>query len=504
VRTTRILLIVTVVACALGTLAAPAAFAANEIVYRCDLDICLLDPANPSAVTNLTDNGEASYDEKPIWSPDGKKVAFVSDYTKAGHGQKNVFVMEPGAAEQSVNLATQITEYSSGGKTIGELAWSPDGSRIAYRRGNNSNDDEVLVVNADGTSTFPLTIGSPGDNKHPTWSADSSKIAYSSGNQIYVASSTGGLGTALANGVGREPEFSPDGTRVAFDWPNGIADYVDLRIVNADGSGSPVTVVDPFPYSEWTFAAWSPDSGRVAYRGHGEGEDFDVRVVNANGTGDHALPGSSAENVYAPSWSPDGKRVAYEAYRWMPSPNNNIYVANADGSGSEVPLTTNGKSYEPVWLVIGSAQQKPPPNPGSKKPKVVWITKRIPFTPGQPFHMLIVGCDAPVCSTSSEGKMKASRAAGLSFRSAPQSASRRSKGGKRPKWVVVGHGKKKLKQGQTRKLTMRLNKAGTAAVEKLGKATIQVTVTIKVSGRKKPYRFSHAIHLYLKQAGGKH
>jgi hypothetical protein len=50
-----------------------AAQAENEIVYECDLDICLLDPANPGAVTNLTFNGSASYDEKPIWSPDGTK-----------------------------------------------------------------------------------------------------------------------------------------------------------------------------------------------------------------------------------------------------------------------------------------------------------------------------------------------------------------------------------------------------------------------------------------------
>lgn len=46
--------------------AAAPAFAANEIAYQCDTDICLLDPANPGAVTNLSDNGSTSYDEKPI------------------------------------------------------------------------------------------------------------------------------------------------------------------------------------------------------------------------------------------------------------------------------------------------------------------------------------------------------------------------------------------------------------------------------------------------------
>src|SRR5690242_17029764 len=94
-----------------GLMLAPAAVAENEIAYECDLDICLLDPANPGAVTNLTFNGDASYDEKPIWSPDGTKVAFVSDFTDTGHGEKNVFVMSTTATGQDVNLATQITHF---------------------------------------------------------------------------------------------------------------------------------------------------------------------------------------------------------------------------------------------------------------------------------------------------------------------------------------------------------------------------------------------------------
>lgn len=142
------------------------ALAANEIAYQCDLDICLLDPANPGAVTNLTDNGSTSYDEKPIWSPDGNKVAFVSDFTASGRSQKNVFVMEPGAAGQAVNLATEITHDTAEGKAIEELAWSPDGSRIAYCAATTAAT-KPSGGQRDGTTTFPLQIG-PVGSKHPT------------------------------------------------------------------------------------------------------------------------------------------------------------------------------------------------------------------------------------------------------------------------------------------------------------------------------------------------
>ena len=178
--------------------------------------------------------------------------------------------MQAAGTGDAIDLATQITKYTSGAKQIADLAWSPDGSRIAYTRGNNAGDDSVWVVNADGTTTFPLEIGGGGAKRHPTWSPDSSKIAYAvvknAAEQIYVASSLGGIGPPLANGVGHEPTWSPDGSRIAFDgYTSGGFGYVGLHIVNADGSGAPL-VVTPTPYTEWTFSAWSPDGGRIAYR----------------------------------------------------------------------------------------------------------------------------------------------------------------------------------------------------------------------------------------------
>jgi Tol biopolymer transport system component len=71
----KLLVLSVLAAASLAVAGTSTALAANEIAYDCSkLDICLLDPANPAAVTNLTDNGETSIDEKPIWSPDGKKV----------------------------------------------------------------------------------------------------------------------------------------------------------------------------------------------------------------------------------------------------------------------------------------------------------------------------------------------------------------------------------------------------------------------------------------------
>jgi Tol biopolymer transport system component len=481
---------------------APAARAANEIAYQCDLDVCLLDPANPGAVTNLTFNGATSYDEKPIWSPDGAKVAFVSDFTSTGHGERNVFVMSTTATGQDVNLATQITRYSSGAKQIADLAWSPDGSRIAYTRGNNAGDDSVWVVNADGTTTFPLEIGGGGAKRHPTWSPDSSKIAYAvvknEPEQIYIASSQGGIGQPLANGKGHEPNWSPNGSRIAFDaYHSGGFGYVDLHVVSPDGSGTPL-IVPPSLYTEWTFNAWSPDGGRIAYRATASSGATVYRVMNADGGGDHPLASPGEGDARYASWSPDGSRVVYEGALLGDINARNLYLANTDGSGGAQPLTSNGKSSFPSWRVVTSTPQAPPPHPGAEKPKVVWITKRIFVSPGRPTYVASYACGAPSCSVSTEGKMKGSMAAGVRFRLAATAKPKHGK--KKPKWVVAGRGRKiVVPGGAMRKLAVTINKTGLAILKKRGTVPMKVTLKSTLEGQAGFIVESHTVRLALKK-----
>ena len=140
--------------CAVAFVAgAPASLAAVQVAYRCDVDICLLDPDAPSTVTNLTDNGSTSLDETPVWSPDGTRIAFVSTF---GGGARNIFVMTPDAPGQSINLATQVTHYPNTGSYVENPVWSPDGTRIAFEQEPNINGPfGIYVAAADGTTAQP-------------------------------------------------------------------------------------------------------------------------------------------------------------------------------------------------------------------------------------------------------------------------------------------------------------------------------------------------------------
>ena len=213
-RTTVGLLATIVAALAVG---APAAFAApNEIAYRCGADICLLDPDNPSNVTNLTNNGLTSLEETPVWSPDGTYIAFISRL----NGTRNVYVMNPTPGPGvDVTVARRITPYTDGG-FLGEPAWSPDGSKIAFVRGTAESNRSISVAAADGTTGTPPLIAEHGE--HPSWSPDGGKITYAYQRQIFTKDADG---TGFADrlrlsrpraGISR-PACRPGGWRVAGD-----------------------------------------------------------------------------------------------------------------------------------------------------------------------------------------------------------------------------------------------------------------------------------------------
>jgi TolB protein len=469
--------------------AAVASGAPKEVAYRCDLDICLLDPDNPSDNTNLTDNGATSYDVDPVWSPDGKKLAFVATFNNVMVPSPNIYVMEPDAPGESINLATQVTHYTNGNVPLGELAWSPDGLKIAYTRGLAVPGSQPLwVVDSDGSTAQPLEISPHGG--HPTWSPDSTRIAYWFSKQVYLRNADGtGPESPLPNGGGREPAWSPDGSRIAFGFPAHPAEFLDLHIVPAGGGGGPVIVPSN---TQFMFEAWSPDGSRIAYRGTAptNNEGGYLRVVNADGSGDHGLPVVQGLNANgpAPSWSPDGTRLVFHGFYFgdITTEEDNtdkVYVANADGSGSVTSLTGD-KSFEPAWRP--SAKVLPAPTPPVRgpriKPKVVWITKRIPWTPGQP--SIIVAsyfCDAPVCGVRTEGTAKAVGPPSIRFKNVTRT-------------IVVGHGHTRIPRNAKRPLKLKLTDAAISALKRLGKLAVKVKVTISVAGAGKLVR-THTVHV---------
>ena len=141
-------------------------------------------------------------DQNPAWSPDGRTIAFKSYRDERPLGgrkwQEMIYVMNADGSGQR-----KLTRLSN---SDGSFSWSPDGRRIAFVSDRDGND-EVYVINVDGSGLRNLTRN-PARDGHPKWSSDGRTIGFVSnrgGNRdIYVMNADGSRQRNLTRGIDQQ------------------------------------------------------------------------------------------------------------------------------------------------------------------------------------------------------------------------------------------------------------------------------------------------------------
>ncbi|GAA2459401.1 hypothetical protein GCM10010191_94550 [Actinomadura vinacea] len=253
---------------------------------ECHADIGTYTPGQAAPVTLLP--GDAC-DTLPERSPaDRNKVAF----TRTAGGRTEAWVMNADGGD-----AQRVT----GGLSGGRVTWSPDGRQLAFMR-RDGGVRQIYAITIGETEPRRLT-NDPADKDDPMWSS-TGRLAFWSKRagteQIYTLDprNPSAPWTRLSRDGVRavDPEWSPDGTKIAYTrgpYPNG-----HVWVMNADGSGARrLTTGDRHEMD----AAWSRDGKWICYA-RGSYESPEIRTIRVDGTGDRPF-GPGKGMIGHPNWS---------------------------------------------------------------------------------------------------------------------------------------------------------------------------------------------------------
>jgi Tol biopolymer transport system component len=317
------------------TVSASGLIAFTAVGKNGDMDIFTVHP-NGSGLTNLTN--DPAIESNIAWSPDGTRLAFVSD----SDGNDNIFVMNADGSDQK-----RLTDEPE--SNLAPL-WSPDGQRIAY---SLSDPDEktvnLFVMDSNGENRRRLTDRHTSPDMMGVWAEEWSL----DGNYIFY------LDQQLISRVdiesGEITKVSPE-----TDWPSYLLVKADSKIrflspcgqdsaefcskvkmIGEDGAGEETyqtmklqrvcTSADPGNF--YYMAKWSPDLNKILFVFSCSQDGGLFYIANGDGSDFKSVnePGSFLYKDIHFDWSPDSQSIIFTSSPDVPH-TQDLYLLNIEAA----------------------------------------------------------------------------------------------------------------------------------------------------------------------------
>jgi Tol biopolymer transport system component len=219
--------------------------------------------------------------EQAVWSPDGKRIVFDSDYGATKYRVITLYTVRPDGTDLE-RLPILL------GRFVLAPAYSPDGKLLSFD----------WAASADPTDQQGIYIGSP------------------DGTGLRRLTTTDQANAHIANTHAGRTNWSPDGHWLVFAQSSGPPESSNESVIvrmRPDGTGRRELTLWALNANN---AKWSPDGSRIAFNSHNgpgphPGESANVFTMKPDGTGVVQLTHykGGTRNAYVGGWSPDGRQL---------------------------------------------------------------------------------------------------------------------------------------------------------------------------------------------------
>jgi Tol biopolymer transport system component len=310
-------------------------------------------------------------DYAPVPSPDGKRLAFLSDRgrwrisvwianidgsdahsaqssfgTGANASPYTPFVWSPDSTKLALSDENQritVVDAATGAATVLDRGfdpvWSPDDSLLAVYE-LQGDFSALLVERPDGSGRRQLAGMFQGHPMPPVWSPDGTRLLVPG---LSVVPLSGGAPVTLSDFFGEA--WSLDGTRVLGTKSDQAGSSLGVWSIAADGSDlRQVSAADGSPEGQESF---SPDRRFVVLGSyHGNAQLVDLATGSVHDLGPWTV--GDQPSLLDPVWSPDSQHVAYWTDRHGLASSGRIAVV--DAASGQLRVLAEGAIPEPAWL----------------------------------------------------------------------------------------------------------------------------------------------------------